>query len=635
MMVDLPKPFQKLVAELDDITRSQNFTRRIRVPKSGTHAELAEAINALLASARKREQSLLEQIDELKSSCDDAQTTNKMLRMVKDELKSRRRQLDDAVARAAAASTAKSQFLANMSHEIRTPMNGILGTAELMARTKLDDKQLKYAGTIIKSGRALLTIINDILDFSKVESGKFDLDDRPFDVIMCVNDVVSLLTPTSSRKQVGLSVSVEPSLPRWFKGDVGRLRQILTNIVGNSVKFTDRGEVKVALKSECVGGRQMLRFDIIDTGIGIPDEKINDVFEKFSQVDNTSARRHEGTGLGLAICRALIERMGGQIGLHSKLGVGSTFWFTLPLEQQSEMRSVSHQGMDINGQIVVLFEPEGVETSPLATQLRKLGCDVKVVTEIGLLPGVLDSLKSTATVVVMLNVLVSSETLLRQVAELRARPMMSPMVIAVCTSLGVSGDSKNFVEAGAQAYLSGSLSDDQLRNALSDALSNLANGSSQLVTRYSIGDERATVAQAADAATAVAIAEPAGSKKVLLVEDSLVNQEVARDFLESMGCTVDVAMNGQEAVAALNLETYAIVLMDCQMPIMDGFQATRIIREREEQGRSAPIPIVALTANAFESDREKCMMAGMSDFLSKPFMPDQFEAVVRKWLPAA
>ncbi len=484
------RKIEDLTLQIAEIAANQDYAQRASAQDLGSLGGIADSINALIDGFSAREQALRTQIEELKDAWDDAQTANMLHRRVKDELKARKKQLDAAVAKAAAASTAKSQFLANMSHEIRTPMNGILGTAELLARTKLEDKQQRYVDTIIRSGRALLTIINDILDFSKVESGKIELVDRPFDFVTCVGDVVALLTPSCSRKQIDLQIAVEEGLPSFYVGDVGRIRQILTNVVGNSVKFTETGGVTVSLKRQLVDGRAELRIDVIDTGVGIPADKIDEVFEKFSQVDNTSARRHEGTGLGLAICKSLIERMGGRIGVTSTLGVGSTFWITLPLPVH-----------------------EQVATAPAAS---------------------IDQ-----------------------------------------TSAEINGNATDMV-----------------------------------------------------APTST------GGNKVLLVEDSLVNQEVARDFLESMGCTVQVAKNGQEAVTAIDSETFNIVLMDCQMPVMDGFQATRVIREKETTAKARRIPIIALTANAFESDREKCMAAGMTDFLTKPFMPDEFEATVRKWLGA-
>jgi CheY-like chemotaxis protein len=480
-----------------------------------------------------------------------------------------------------------------------------------------------------------LTIINDILDFSKVESGKFDLDNRPFDVAMCVNDVAALLKPSSSRKNVYLSVELPQDLPKWYIGDVGRLRQILTNIVGNSVKFTDKGEVRIRLTSETDDGRNVLRFEIIDTGIGIPENKINDVFEKFSQVDNTSARRYEGTGLGLAICRTLVERMDGKIGLMSKVGVGSTFWFTLPLKPHILAPSAPNSSVSINALPVLLFEAEGGEYSPWLISLRNIGCNVDLVTSVEALPRVVMSKAGGGSAVVLFSIPVSSETLLRQVAELRAR-VGSNVAIVVCTSLGVTGDSKSLVAAGAQAYLSGELTDEQLRDVLTDVVSNLQSATHQLVTRHSITEHRASPESIDDGTGAIDLdRDTCEARSVLLVEDSMTNQEVARDFLESMGCLVDVAHNGKEAVEATQVTRYAIVLMDCQMPVMDGFQATRAIREHEEKNGTDRIPIIALTANAFESDKEKCAAAGMSDFLSKPFMPDEFETVVHKWMAVA
>jgi signal transduction histidine kinase/CheY-like chemotaxis protein len=625
---------QHIFAELGDIVHSKRFDQRLTQSTNDCDSDLILAINSLLAAAHDRETELQTRIQELKIAADDAQTANKLLRMVKDELKSRKIQLDEAISKSEAASTAKSQFLANMSHEIRTPMNGILGTAELISRTELNPRQQKYVNTIITSGRALLTIINDILDFSKVESGKFELDYKPFDLTICVNDVAALLRPSTARKQVELNVEIEPGLPRWYLGDVGRLRQILTNIVGNSVKFTDKGEIRIRLTSRTGGDGSRLLFEIIDTGIGIPESKIADVFEKFSQVDNTSARRYEGTGLGLAICKSLVEKMGGQVGLTSKLGVGSTFWFTLPLEPCTAVPVAANEAVSLDKLPVIVLKPEGGTDCPTSMALRHLGCSVEAAQSLGDLYQMVANHATSGPVVALFSLPACTDTTSRQVTELRTQ-LEADVPIVVYTSVGASGETKALIAAGAQAYLCGQLSVDQLRDALTDVMSNRATGTRQLVTRHSIVEQRAlNQAPTTISGPICADVKPhSTSRRILLVEDSLTNQEVARDFLEGIGCLVDIANNGEEAIKAIAEVDYGMVLMDCQMPVMDGFEATRIIREREHREKSTPIPIVALTANAFSSDKEKCLAAGMNDFLSKPFMPDDFEKVVLTWLP--
>ncbi len=475
---------------LADISASGAYHRRIREVPGCATLGYARAVNALLAEVETRDKSLKRRLDELVDARDDAQTANLMLRRVQEDLRARSNQLDRALKQTAAASVAKSQFLANMSHEIRTPMNGILGMAELLRRTALNERQRQQVNTIVHSGRALLQIINDILDFSKVESGKFDLDPKPFDLKLCLGDIVELLGPTASAKSLALKLEMDAGLPRSYVGDAGRVRQIVMNLAGNAVKFTDCGSVIIKLSGEKSDDRVSLVIDVIDTGIGIPADRLGDMFEKFSQIDQTCSRRHEGTGLGLSIAQLLARRMDGDITAASELGKGSIFSF----------------------------------------RLRLAACE----------------------------------------------------------------------------------------NAASEARSG-ANGAVSLERQ----------------ASSHALETPDAIFSVLVVDDSVVNQEVAREFLEELRCDVSIACNGEEALVAAAAAHFDLVLMDCQMPVMDGFRATAAIRSRRVGATSDRVPIVALTANAFASDREKCLAAGMSDFLSKPFTPSDFEAVVRKWRSAS
>ena len=432
-------------------------------------------------------------------------------------------ELETARQVAVASNSAKSQFLANMSHEIRTPMNGILGMAELLKRGQLDDKQRQQVNTIVHSGRALLKIINDILDFSKVEAGKLDLELKPFDLWLCVNDIVELLRPTANAKGLQLSLDIAESLPRHFVGDAGRIRQIVMNLAGNAVKFTDRGSVSIRLSGSRAGRDVGLLIEVIDTGIGIPAHMLADVFEKFNQVDSANNRRHEGTGLGLSISQLLAKRMGGGITARSEFGKGSTFSFSLKLPV--------HEGPIKALAVVLPLQP---------------------VFEAG-----------------------ASHAPRRQGAIMRGRILNRP----------VSAEVPRIV-----------------------------------------------------APAAATPATPPSNKhgiRVLVVDDSLVNQEVAREFLEDLSCDVEIAKNGEEAVTMSGAARYAIIFMDCQMPVMDGFAATGAIRARSTGATPGNVPIVALTANAFESDRQKCMDAGMSDFLAKPFQPSEIEAAVMRWRPAA
>jgi signal transduction histidine kinase/DNA-binding response OmpR family regulator len=589
---------------------------------------------------RRINEKLREELAELRDARDDAQTTSMLLKSVKDQLQGKTKQLDKALHEAAAASVAKSQFLANMSHEIRTPMNGILGMAELLLRSNLDAKQRRQVNTILQSGRGLLTIINDVLDFSKIESGRYEFEYNPFDLRLCLEDVAAILRPTASRKDVSVHLAVDDNLPRTYIGDVGRIRQVVTNIMGNAVKFTDHGEVWVRVTGEIEDDVVELAISVEDSGIGIPPEKLSSIFEKFSQVDNTSTKRHEGTGLGLAISKQLVERMHGDITVSSQVGQGSTFLIVLRLpigEDQAETVSLAH---DLEDRKVLVLEQEGANGS-LRELLSSFPCEATYRT--GLHPsktGEGDA-NFVAPDIVLVNVGSICETVLRSIERLVAHPELETVPVIVLTSLGARGEAKLAADAGAAGYLTMPILIQELEHSLQAALSIGAQGDAvqPFITRHYINE----LSQHGDAQipddsalgpTSVGNRNADTPYRVLVVEDSLVNQEVAREFLEDLDCQVVIAENGAVGVGLASEQPFDLILMDCQMPVMDGFVATQKIREHQAAEGQSKTPIVALTANAFESDREKCLAAGMDDFMSKPFTPIDFEATIKKWLKA-
>lgn len=512
------------------------------------------------------------------------------------ELKRSNEQLKTARDLADAANRAKSEFLANMSHEIRTPMNGVLGMLELMMAAELGAPQRRMANTIRRSAESLLSIINDILDYSKIEAGHLDVSKVEFDVRAVVSECADTLVERAQRKGVGVVVHVSADAGATYVGDPARIRQILTNLIGNAVKFTAKGEVVVRVSSN--RDNERVRFSVLDTGMGIPEKSRQLIFQPFRQADSASTRGFEGTGLGLAIAKRLVEVMGGEIGVQSKLGAGSTFWFELPLEL-SAPRVLPSLASAVRPRVLLAEDSEAV-ISMVRDYTSSWGVEIVAVsTAEDALARIRDASATHEFAAVLVDdSLVGAERIAGSVRlpVLRLNEPYSDL-------RGVSGAST----------LSKPLRCDALHRALQLLLSGRKAGSSAtvqvpLMARMSLSGLR-----------------------ILVAEDNLVNQQVARGFLEGMGCSVTTANNGREAFELWESTPFDLVLMDWHMPEVDGLAATRLIREREATSLRPRTPVIALTASAMIGDQERCLSAQMDDFLAKPFSGSALRAVVERW----
>ncbi|ANK86784.1 MULTISPECIES: response regulator [unclassified Rhizobium] len=549
------------------------------------------------------------------------------------ELKSREEELRQLLSRAEAADRAKSEFLANMSHEIRTPMNGVLGMAELLAKTNLDTRQKTFIDIIVKSGNALLTIINDILDFSKIDAGQMKLRKAAFDITEAVEDVATLLSSHAAEKNIELLVRAAPDLPAAVIGDAGRFRQIVTNLVGNAVKFTERGHVFVDVGFETIaGGEIMAIIRIEDTGIGIPQEKLDSVFDKFSQVDTSSTRRHEGTGLGLAITAGLVDLFGGYINVESEWGRGSVFTVNLPFAVAAARLEPKPLPINVQGARILVVDDNEVNRRILTEQLSLWGFDGVAAEGGGTGLAILEAAADLGITVdaVVLDYHMPDMNGADVARRLRADPRFVELPIIFLTSMDISGTEKEFAALNGHAHLMKPARANVLRNTVVEVVR------ARRVKQASEAEIARLRAEAAVPAPALATA-PEPQKRaaefvdVLVAEDNEVNQIVFTQILQSTGLSFLVVNNGQEAVAAWESHTPRIIMMDVSMPVMNGHEATRTIREREK-GQGHRVPIIGVTAHALESDREACLDAGMDDYMSKPISPELLEEKIRLWL---